>query len=87
MYNSIKDTKVLPGLSHAKYVAVASDCWTSRVNQSYISVTTHFLETKPDWKFEHYVRNYLGVTLLNILQKQLRSVYMIGILKNQKSIV
>ena len=55
MYNNIKDTKVLPDLSDAKYVAITSDCWTSRVNQSYISVTTHFVKTKSDWKFERFV--------------------------------
>ena len=55
MYGNTKDTKVLPGLNDAKYVAVSSDCWTSRVNQSYISITTHFLKTKSDWMFEHFV--------------------------------
>ena len=32
MYNSVKDSKVLPGLKEAKYISLTSDCWTSRVN-------------------------------------------------------
>ena len=55
MYNSVKDSKVLPGLKEAKYISLTSDCWTSRVNQSYISITAHFLKVKSDWQFEHFV--------------------------------
>ena len=55
MYNSIKDSKVLPGIREAKYISLTSDCWTSRVNQSYISVTAHFLKVKSDWQFEHFM--------------------------------
>ena len=55
MYNTIKDSKVLPGIREAKYISLTSDCWTSRVNQSYISVTAHFLKVKSDWQFEHFV--------------------------------
>ena len=43
MYNNTKDIK---GLNDAKYVAVTSDCWTSRVIQSYISITSHFFENQ-----------------------------------------
>ena len=47
MYNSVKDSKVLPGLKEAKYISLTSDyCWTSRINQSYISITTRFLKVK-----------------------------------------
>ena len=55
MYNSLKDSKVLPGLKEAKYISLTSDCWTSRINQSYISITAHFLKVKFDWQFEHFV--------------------------------
>ena len=55
MYNSVKDSKVLPGLKEAKYISLTSDCWTSRVNQSYISITAYFLKVKSDWQFEHFV--------------------------------
>ena len=55
MYNSVKDSKVLPGLKEAKYISLTSDCWTSRVNQSYICITAHFLKVKSDWQFEHFV--------------------------------
>ena len=40
MYNSIKDSKVLPGIREAKYISLTSDCWTSRVNQA-TSVLLH----------------------------------------------
>ena len=46
LYNNVKDTKVFPGLNDAKFVALTSDCWTSRVNESYISIIVHFLKTK-----------------------------------------
>ena len=55
MYNSVKDSKVLPWLKEAKYISLTSDCWTSRVNQGYISSTAHFLKVKSDWQFEHFV--------------------------------
>ena len=55
LYNNIKDTKVLPSLNDAKFVTLTSDCWTSRVNQSYISITVHCLKTKSDWRLEHFV--------------------------------
>ena len=54
MYNNVKDTKVLPGLNDAKFVALTSDCWTSKVKSSYISITVHFLKTKSDWRLEHF---------------------------------
>jgi len=34
---------------------LTSDCWTSRINQSYINITAHFLKVKFDWQFEHFV--------------------------------
>ena len=52
LYNNIKDTKVLRGLNDAKFVALTSDYWTSRVNQSYISITA---KTKSDWRLEPFV--------------------------------
>ena len=55
MYNSVKDCKVLPGLKEAKYILLTSDCRTSRINQSCISITAHFLKVKSDWQFEHFV--------------------------------
>ena len=55
MYNSVKDSKVLPGLKEAKYISLTIDCWTSRVNQSYISITVHYLKVKSDCQFEHFV--------------------------------
>ena len=68
MYNSVKDSKVLP----AKYISLTSDCWTSKVNQSYISITAHFLKVKSDWQFEHFVlesKESLIVILQNISLK------------------
>ena len=41
MYNSVKDSKVLPGLKEAKYISFTSDCWTSRISQGYISILLH----------------------------------------------
>ena len=37
LYENVNDTKVLPGLNDVKFFALTSDCWTSRVKQSYIS--------------------------------------------------
>ena len=45
----------LISLNNAKFVVLTSDCWTSRVNQSYINITLHFLKTKSVWMFEHFV--------------------------------
>ena len=41
LYNNVKDIKVLPGIKDAKFVAFTSDCWKSKVNQSYISITVY----------------------------------------------
>ena len=42
LYNNVKDIKVLYGLKDPKFVAFTSDCWTSKVNQSCISITVYF---------------------------------------------
>ena len=77
MYNSVKDSKVLPSLKEAKYISLTSDCWTSRVNQSYISITEYFLKLKSDWQFEHFVlesRELLGSHTAEYLAEALKNV-------------
>ena len=76
LYNNVKDTKVLPDLYDAKFVVLTSDCRTSSVNQSYTSITVHFLKIKSDWRLEHFVleSNELpGSHQLNILQRPSRN--------------
>ena len=55
LYNNANDTKILPVLNDAKFVALTSDYFTSRVNQTYINITVHFLKIKSYWKLEHFV--------------------------------
>ena len=49
----LKQSHIIPSIKKVTYVALTTDCWTSRNNASYIGLTIHFLT--PDWQLEHFV--------------------------------
>ena len=53
MYIDLKQSLIFLSIKRASYVALTTDCWTSRTNASYIGLTIHFLT--PDWQLEHFV--------------------------------
>ena len=64
MMYEMKKAKLQDILRSAKDIAVTTDAWTSRTNDSYYTVTTHFVNA--NWELQSYV---LG----NILNKESHS--------------
>ena len=56
--NRLKDS-----LGKADYLSVTTDAWSGCHNRSYISVTTHFIDTS--WNLKHYCLQIQEITELH----------------------
>ena len=44
LYNSIKETTIMPKLKEIEYCSGTTDCWTSQANHPYLSYIIHFVD-------------------------------------------
>ena len=49
MYDELRE-KVSILVKSAMFMALTTDCWTSRAGDSYISITSHFIDDKYNWQ-------------------------------------
>ncbi|XP_062576895.1 E3 SUMO-protein ligase ZBED1-like [Saccostrea cucullata] len=71
MYSAGKE-KVAAKLGDAQFVALTTDGWTSRATQSYVTITTQFIDS--DWNMQSFVlqtrimeENHTGVNIAQVL--------------------
>ena len=58
MYDNVK-ARICEGLSHAELIALTTDGWTSRATESYITITSHYINDT--WEMESTVLQTLPI--------------------------
>ena len=68
--------RVMFGLQEAKYVAITTDTWTSRVTESYLTVTAHYIDD--EWNLKCHVLETLQMTTAHTsanLASELKTIF------------
>lgn len=72
LYESQKQ-KLIAKLTTAKYISVTTDCWSSRANEAYITITCHYIgNDQKQYSYnlttEPFAESHTSVYLKNILE-------------------
>ena len=52
MYSHVRDNVVVPKLQEATFFSATTDMWTSAANDSYMTITIHFISS--DWELNSF---------------------------------
>ena len=79
LYSHVRDNVVLPKLKEATFFSATTDMWTSAANDSYMTITIHFISS--DWELNSAWRQYLclQITRVKILLMPYQIYLTIGI--------